>query len=95
MRAEPPIDRIAGRVTGLVRFSPSSIPVTVLTVSLLARNLSLSEATRQVDDVARDIGLPDTMNFSFQGTAQELERSLRGLTILPIIAVLVIYLVKA
>jgi multidrug efflux pump subunit AcrB len=57
------------------------------------KGISLSEATKQVEEAARDIGLPDTMTFNFQGTAAEFENSLRGLTILLIIAVLVIYLV--
>ena len=55
--------------------------------------VSLSQATKEVDDAARDIGLPDGMTFSFQGTAQAFQSSLKGLTILLIIAVLVIYLV--
>jgi hydrophobe/amphiphile efflux-1 (HAE1) family protein len=55
--------------------------------------VSLSEATRLVDEAARQIGLPDTMSFSYQGTAAAFQSSLRGLGILLIIAVLVIYLV--
>jgi HAE1 family hydrophobic/amphiphilic exporter-1 len=57
------------------------------------KGVSLSEATNQVRDAAHEIGLPDTMTFNFQGTAQEFENSLRGLTILLVIAILVIYLV--
>jgi HAE1 family hydrophobic/amphiphilic exporter-1 len=57
------------------------------------QGISLSEATKQVQEAGRDIGLPGTMSFTFQGTAAEFENSLRGLTILLIIAVLVIYLV--
>ena len=55
--------------------------------------VSLSEATKQIDEAAHEIGLPDTMSFSYQGTAQAFQNSLRGLAILLIIAVLVIYLV--
>jgi hydrophobe/amphiphile efflux-1 (HAE1) family protein len=55
--------------------------------------ISLSEATEQVDEAARQIGLPGSMTFNFQGTAQAFENSLRGLAILLVIAVLVIYLV--
>jgi HAE1 family hydrophobic/amphiphilic exporter-1 len=55
--------------------------------------VSLSEATRLVDEAASQIGLPDTMSFSYQGTAAAFQSSLRGLGILLIIAVLVIYLV--
>jgi len=54
---------------------------------------SLSQATKEIDDAAHQIGLPDTVSFSFQGTAQAFQNSLRGLGILLLIAVLVIYLV--
>ena len=59
----------------------------------LKPGVALSQATQQIDDVAREIGLPDTMTFSYQGTAQAFQNSLRGLTILLLIAVVVIYLV--
>ena len=59
----------------------------------LKPGVALSQATTQIDDAAREIGLPDTMTFSYQGTAQAFQNSLRGLTILLLIAVVVIYLV--
>jgi HAE1 family hydrophobic/amphiphilic exporter-1 len=59
----------------------------------LKPGVALSQATQQIDDAAREIGLPDTMTFSYQGTAQAFQNSLRGLTILLLIAVVVIYLV--
>jgi hydrophobe/amphiphile efflux-1 (HAE1) family protein len=55
--------------------------------------VSLSEATALVDKAAHEIGLPDTVSFSYQGTAAAFESSLKGLGILLIIAVVVIYLV--
>jgi HAE1 family hydrophobic/amphiphilic exporter-1 len=55
--------------------------------------ISLSEATTQIDEAARQLGLPDTTSFTFQGTAQAFQKSLGGLAILLVIAVLVIYLV--
>ncbi len=55
--------------------------------------VSLSKATEEVDEAAHELGMPDTMTFSFQGTAQAFQSSLKGLAILLIIAVLVIYLV--
>lgn len=55
--------------------------------------VSLSQVTSEVDEAAHEIGMPDTMTFSYQGTAQAFQNSLRGLTILLIIAVVVIYLV--
>jgi HAE1 family hydrophobic/amphiphilic exporter-1 len=43
--------------------------------------------------MAHEMGLPETMNFSFQGTAEAFQNSLRGLGMLLLIAILVIYLV--
>jgi hydrophobic/amphiphilic exporter-1 (mainly G- bacteria), HAE1 family len=59
----------------------------------LRPGVALSQATKQIDDAAREIGLPDTMTFTYQGTAQAFQDSLRGLGILLLIAVVVIYLV--
>ena len=55
--------------------------------------VSLSEATDLISKAATQIGLPDTVTFSYQGTAAAFESSLKGLGILLIIAVVVIYLV--
>ncbi len=55
--------------------------------------VSLSEATSLVTKAAGEIGLPSTMAFSFQGTAAAFQKSIGGLGILLLIAVLVIYLV--
>ncbi|HEX4227593.1 MAG TPA: efflux RND transporter permease subunit [Bryobacteraceae bacterium] len=55
--------------------------------------VALSEATNAIDGISRKLGLPDTISFTYQGTAQAFQSSLKGLTILLIIAVLVIYLV--
>ncbi|HEY3743646.1 MAG TPA: efflux RND transporter permease subunit [Bryobacteraceae bacterium] len=59
----------------------------------LRTGVALSQATKQIDDAAKEIGMPDTMTFSYQGTAQAFQNSLRGLAILLLIAVVVIYLV--
>jgi hydrophobe/amphiphile efflux-1 (HAE1) family protein len=58
-----------------------------------AQGVSLSDATAQLQEAAHEIGLPDTMTFSFQGTARAFEDSLHGLSVLLIIAIVVIYLV--
>jgi hydrophobe/amphiphile efflux-1 (HAE1) family protein len=55
--------------------------------------VSLSAATNAIDEAARQIGLPETVNFSYQGTAAEFESSLKSLGLLLVIAILVIYLV--
>lgn len=59
----------------------------------LAPGVALSQATKLIDEAASQIGLPDTMTFSYQGTAAAFQSSLRDLGILLLIAVLVIYLV--
>ncbi|MGA8026669.1 MAG: efflux RND transporter permease subunit [Bryobacteraceae bacterium] len=59
----------------------------------VAPGVALSQATSLIDKAARQIGLPDTVSFSYQGTAAAFQNSLRGLGILLIIAVFVIYLV--
>ncbi len=44
----------------------------------LKPGVSLSQATNLIDDAARHIGLPDTVTFSYQGTAAAFQSSLRG-----------------
>jgi HAE1 family hydrophobic/amphiphilic exporter-1 len=55
--------------------------------------VALSEATKLIDEAARQIGMPDTVSFSYTGTAAAFQSSVRGLGILLLIAVVVIYLV--
>jgi multidrug efflux pump subunit AcrB len=59
----------------------------------LKPGVALSEGTRVIEEAAHEVGLPDTMTFSFQGTAQAFQNSVTGLAVLLIIAVVVIYLV--
>ena len=64
-----------------------------VTVSFnLSAGTALSQAVDAVNRVARDT-LPATITTSFQGTAQAFEKSFRGLSVLLILAILVIYLV--
>jgi HAE1 family hydrophobic/amphiphilic exporter-1 len=55
--------------------------------------VALSQATKAIEDAAHSIGMPDTVRFSFQGTAAAFQNSMKGLGLLLLIAVLVIYLV--
>jgi HAE1 family hydrophobic/amphiphilic exporter-1 len=55
--------------------------------------VALSQATNLIDQAAGQIGMPSTVNFTFQGTAAAFQNSISGLGILLVIAVLVIYLV--
>jgi HAE1 family hydrophobic/amphiphilic exporter-1 len=59
----------------------------------LKPGISLNAATKIVRRAAEEIGLPATMSFAFQGTAAQFQSSLKGLGLLLVIAVMVIYLV--
>jgi hydrophobe/amphiphile efflux-1 (HAE1) family protein len=59
----------------------------------LRRGVSLDAATKIIRDAAARIGMPATLTFGFQGTAAQFQSSLKGLGLLLVIAVLVIYLV--
>ena len=48
---------------------------------------------RKQHEAAREIGLPDSTSFTYQGTAQAFQQSLGGLAILLLVAIVVIYLV--
>jgi HAE1 family hydrophobic/amphiphilic exporter-1 len=59
----------------------------------LQPGVSLSDAVAQVQKLGRELGLPATLNASFQGTAQAFQSSLQGLWLLLLLAILVIYIV--
>ena len=85
----------------VAKLRPSVGPLTVahlgqvpaVTISFNLRpELSLSQATEEIEKIAREI-LPATVSGTFQGTAAAFTSSLKGLGLTLIIAVLVIYLV--
>jgi hydrophobe/amphiphile efflux-1 (HAE1) family protein len=59
----------------------------------LGPNTSLSQATALVEQAARELNLPETVQFSSQGTAQMFQASLRSLPILLVAAILAVYIV--
>jgi hydrophobe/amphiphile efflux-1 (HAE1) family protein len=59
----------------------------------LKRGASLDSATGLIRRAAEEIGMPATLPLTFQGTAAQFQSSLKGLGILLLIAVMVIYLV--
>ncbi|MBI2960636.1 MAG: efflux RND transporter permease subunit [Betaproteobacteria bacterium] len=59
----------------------------------LGQGLSLSDGIELVEKAMRDLQVPATLSTSFQGTAQAFQASLRGMGILLVMAILVIYLV--
>ncbi|HET8533084.1 MAG TPA: efflux RND transporter permease subunit, partial [Methylomirabilota bacterium] len=65
-----------------------------VTISFNLRpGVALGQAVEQIQAVGRDLRLPATLNASFQGTVQAFQRSLQGLGLLLLAAVLVIYLI--
>jgi HAE1 family hydrophobic/amphiphilic exporter-1 len=67
------------------------LPSVTLSFNLLPGH-SIGDATAAVDRIAREM-LPATVSASFQGTAQQFQASMRGLWLLLVLAVLVIYMV--
>ncbi len=59
----------------------------------LRPGVSLDAATAAVRQAAGEIGMPGTISFTFRGTAAQFQSSLKGLALLLVIAVMVIYLV--
>jgi HAE1 family hydrophobic/amphiphilic exporter-1 len=53
---------------------------------------ALGDAVNQIEETVANMGLPGTTKLMFQGTAQAFQESLKNLTVLLIMAVLVIYL---
>ncbi|MGH7299545.1 MAG: efflux RND transporter permease subunit [Candidatus Rokuibacteriota bacterium] len=68
------------------------LPAVTLSFNLRP-GVSLGDAVEQVQKVERDLRLPATMSTSFQGTVQAFQRSLQGLGLLLLAAILVIYLI--
>src|SRR6202042_3705411 len=59
----------------------------------LKPGVSLSAATEIVRRASEEIGMPATISFAFQGTAAQFQSSLKGLGVLLLIAIMVIYVV--
>ena len=59
----------------------------------LRPGVPLGSAVEEIQKVERDLRLPATLSTSFQGTVQAFQRSLQGLGLLLLAAVLVIYLI--
>jgi HAE1 family hydrophobic/amphiphilic exporter-1 len=59
----------------------------------LEPGVSLGTAIERVRSAERAVGLPTTVTTSFQGTAQAFQSSLKGLGLLLVMAILVVYIV--
>jgi HAE1 family hydrophobic/amphiphilic exporter-1 len=59
----------------------------------LREGVALSQAISEIQQATAQMGLPTTINTSFQGTAQAFQASLQGMGVLLVLAIFVIYLV--
>ena len=59
----------------------------------LAPNLALGEATRIIDQAARELGMPQSIHGSFQGNAKVFQATLATLPLLLMTAVIAVYIV--
>ena len=65
-----------------------------VTVSFnLGEELSLGEAVSRIQDLQRTVGFVETTQTSFEGTAKAFESSTKGLDLLLLLAVVVVYIV--
>jgi HAE1 family hydrophobic/amphiphilic exporter-1 len=87
---------------GVVHLERTVGPLTVnhfgqlpaVTISFaLKPGFSLGDAAAQVDSVIRELRIPPTITPRYQGTVQAFQDSFKGLSILLIVAILVIYMV--
>ncbi len=90
-----PLAAVTRMVTGVSPLSVNHVAqLPSVTISFNLRpGAALGDAVTAIQDAAEEVGLPSTTNLAFQGTAQAFQDSVRGLTMLLVVAVLVIYLV--
>ncbi len=90
-----PIDvvaKLAPRVGPLTVNHTGQLPSVTLSFNL-APGVALGDAVQSIEQAVRDLRMPATLTTSFQGTAQQFQSSMRGMWLLLILAVVVIYLV--
>ena len=89
-----PLDTLVDTTTGVGPLSVNhsgQLPSVTLSFNLRP-GVSLGEATAAVEALSAQT-LPDTFSASFQGTAQAFQSSLKNMSLLLVLAVLVIYIV--
>jgi HAE1 family hydrophobic/amphiphilic exporter-1 len=89
-----PLDSVASFTTGVGPLTinhQGQLPAVTISFNLKP-GVSLGDAVDTIDKLAKNT-LPSTINTSFQGTAAAFRSSLKGLGLLLVLAILVIYLV--
>jgi HAE1 family hydrophobic/amphiphilic exporter-1 len=79
-------------VTSLTVSHQGQLPAVTISFNL-APEVSLGTAIDQIRAVERRLGLPATLSTSFAGTAQVFESSMKGMGLLLLMAILVVYIV--
>jgi len=78
--------------TSLVENHLGQLPAVTITFNL-APGVALSGAMERIAQVQQDINFPDSIQTSFQGTAQAFQSSMSGMGMLLALAILVVYIV--
>jgi HAE1 family hydrophobic/amphiphilic exporter-1 len=86
------VARLEQRIGPLTVNHTGQLPSVTISFNLRP-GVALSQAVAQIDKAVRDLRIPATLTTSFQGTAQAFQRSVAGMWILLIMAILVIYIV--
>jgi HAE1 family hydrophobic/amphiphilic exporter-1 len=90
-----PLDTVADivqRIGPLTVNRNGQLPSVTISFNLKP-GVALGEAVADIEKTVRDLRVPATITANFQGTAQQFQSSLRGLYLLLIMAILVIYIV--
>jgi HAE1 family hydrophobic/amphiphilic exporter-1 len=89
-------------LSAVTTVTTSTIPVVVnhqgelpaVTLSFdLAQGYALSDAVTGIANVSREIGIPDSIQGSFQGTAAAFQQSTQNMGMLLLIAIIVVYII--
>jgi HAE1 family hydrophobic/amphiphilic exporter-1 len=89
-------------LSAVTKVTSSTIPVVVnhqgelpaVTLSFdLAPGYALSDAVSGIARVSREIGIPDSIQGTFQGTAQAFQQSTQNMGLLLMIAIIVVYII--
>jgi hydrophobe/amphiphile efflux-1 (HAE1) family protein len=90
-----PLDAVVNVTRGVGPLSVNhygQLPAVTISFNLQP-GFSLGEAAQRVNDSIRELRMPATISVNFQGTVKEFQQSFKGLSILLIVAILVIYIV--
>jgi HAE1 family hydrophobic/amphiphilic exporter-1 len=90
-----PLDQVATVTRSVGALSVNhfgQLPAATISFNLQP-GFSLSQAAERANEAIRELGVPASVNVSFEGTVKEFQESFQGLTILLIVAVLVIYII--